>query len=107
MDKMNDEIRTVEEVVEELMERAETPVDITDEVNEEKMTKVEGEYGADEILDVSRGTLRVKPETIVCDLYRFLEGDRDAVEAYRGEYMNAYPWANMTESLRTWRKQGR
>ena len=49
MDKMNDEIRTVEEVVEELMERAETPVDITDEVNEEKMTKVEGEYGADEI----------------------------------------------------------
>ena len=65
------------------------------------------EYGAEEILDVGRGTLRVKPEAIVCDLYRFLEGDRDAVETYRGEYMSAYPWANMTESLLTWRKQGR
>ncbi len=49
MDKNNEEIRTVEEVVEELMERAETPVETSDEVNEEKMTKVEGEYGADEI----------------------------------------------------------
>ena len=40
----------------------------------------------------------------VYDLYRFLEGDRDTVEAYRGEYMSAYPWANITESLLTRRK---
>lgn len=63
------------------------------------------EYGIDGILETGRGTLRVKPEMIVCDLYRFLEGDRDAVQAYRGEYMSAYPWASMTESLLTWRKQ--
>ena len=53
LSNMNDEIRTVEEVVDELMERAETPIDNTietvDVVDEEKMTKVEGEYGADEI----------------------------------------------------------
>lgn len=65
------------------------------------------EYGVDGILEVRRGTLRLKTETIVCDLYRFLEGDRDAVDAYRGEYMSAYPWADMTESLLTWRKQER
>ena len=46
---MNEEIKTVEEVVDELMERAEAPIDIVDVVDDEKMTKVEGEYGADEI----------------------------------------------------------
>ena len=47
------------------------------------------ENGIEDILEISRGTLRVKPERVVCDLYRFLEGDRDAVQSYRGEYMNA------------------
>lgn len=49
MDKKNEEIRTVEEVVEELMERADTPIETVDVVDDDKMTKVEGEYGADEI----------------------------------------------------------
>ena len=49
MDKKNEEIRTVEEVVEELMDRADTPIETIDVVDDDKMTKVEGEYGADEI----------------------------------------------------------
>ena len=49
MDNKNDEIRTVGEVVEDLMERAETPIETVDITDDEKMTKVEGEYGADEI----------------------------------------------------------
>ena len=53
LSNMNDEIRTVEEVVEDLMERAaapeEAPIETVDVVDDEKMTKVEGEYGADEI----------------------------------------------------------
>ena len=49
MENRNEEIRTVEEVVDELMERAEEPIETVDVVDEEKMTKVEGEYGADEI----------------------------------------------------------
>ena len=57
------------------------------------------------MLDVRRGTLRVNPDRFVCDLYRFLAGDRDAVQAYRGEYMNAYSWASMTESLLTWKNR--
>ena len=65
------------------------------------------EAGIGEILEVTRGALRVRPEAFVCDLYRFLEGDRDAVQAYRGEYMSAYPWASMTESLLTWKEQGK
>ena len=49
MENRNEEIRTVEEVVDELMERAEEPIETVDVVDDEKMTKVEGEYGADEI----------------------------------------------------------
>lgn len=43
--------------------------------------------------------MRVVPEKIDCDLYRFLSGDTDAVNSYRGEYMNAYTRANMTEAF--------
>ena len=56
------------------------------------------DYGIEEILEVHRGSLRIRPEMIDCDLYRFFEGDVDAVNSYRGEYMNAYSWASMTES---------
>ena len=61
--------------------------------------------GIEDILEISRGALRVRPERLVCDLYRFLEGDRDAVQSYRGEYMNVWFWASMTESLLTWRQR--
>ena len=64
------------------------------------------EYGIGEILEIGRGTLRVRPDTFVCDLYLFLEGDRDAAQSYRGEYMSAWSWASMTESLLTWRRHG-
>ena len=49
MENKNEEIKTVQEVVEELVERADTPIETVDVVDDEKMTKVEGEYGADEI----------------------------------------------------------
>ncbi len=54
------------------------------------------EYGAGELLELQRGGLRIKPELIECDLYRFLSGDIDAVNSYRGEYMNAYSWGELT-----------
>ena len=64
------------------------------------------EYGIEDMLEMGRGTLRVRPEHFVCDLYRFLEGDQDVVQSYRGEYMSTRSWASMTESLLTWRRRG-
>lgn len=61
------------------------------------------EYGAEEILEMEKGTLRVRPETFVCDAYLFFAGDSDAINAYRGEYMSAYSWASMTESILSWK----
>ncbi len=54
--------------------------------------------GAGELLVVQKGTLRIRPELLDCDLYRFMGGDVDAINAYRGEYMNAYSWASLSEA---------
>ncbi len=56
------------------------------------------EYGISEILEMGRGTMRIVPELLDCDLYHYFEGDINAVNAYRGEYMSAYSWASLTES---------
>lgn len=61
------------------------------------------EYGVEEILEMEKGTLRIRPETFICDAYLFFAGDSDTINAYRGEYMSAYSWASMTESILSWR----
>ena len=57
------------------------------------------EHGAMEIMEIEKGTLRVRPDAFVCDAYLFFSGDSDAINAYRGEYMSSYPWASMTEGI--------
>ena len=54
--------------------------------------------GIGNIIELRKGALRVLPETVDCDLYRFFDGDINAAAAYRGEYMNAYSWASLTEA---------
>ena len=56
------------------------------------------QYGVSEILELKRGSMRVHPELIDCDLYRFLDGDPRAVNQFCGEYMSAYSWATFTEA---------
>lgn len=51
------------------------------------------EAGIEEILEIKGGFLRVRTELLNCDLYSFLKNDPEAVNAYRGEYMEEYPWA--------------
>ena len=50
------------------------------------------------IFELKRGTLRIIPEKISCDAWRFFCGDVDAINEYQGEYMNTYSWANMREA---------
>ena len=56
------------------------------------------QYGVGEILELKRGSMRVRAELIDCDLYRFLDGDPRAVNQFCGEYMSAYSWATFTEA---------
>ena len=55
-------------------------------------------YGIGELFEMKRGTLRVRPETFVCDAYLFFRGDGESIRQYRGEYMNEYSWASPMES---------
>lgn len=54
--------------------------------------------GIGELFELKNRSLRILPELIDCDLYRFLAGDREAVNAYFGEYMSQYTWASSTEA---------
>ena len=54
-------------------------------------------HGADDILRLERNGLRIVPEKIKCDMYRFYGGDSDVINSFRGEYMCAYPWAEFIE----------
>ena len=60
------------------------------------------DYEIADIMEQQRGTLRVLPEKIDCDLYRFFAGDVEVINSYRGEYMSAYSWASITEGLLFW-----
>ena len=61
------------------------------------------EYGVEQIMEIEKGVLRVKPDTFSCDAYLFFSGDADTINAYRGEYMSSYSWASMTEGILSWR----
>lgn len=61
------------------------------------------EYDISQIMEMKRGILRVKPDKFVCDAYLFFSGDSDVINSYRGEYMTAYSWASMTESILYWK----
>ena len=55
------------------------------------------EYGVEEILHMERRGLRIIPEKISCDMYRFYQGDTEAIRMFRGEYLVSYAWANFIE----------
>lgn len=61
---------------------------------------------AQDIFEIRNGVMRVLPEKLDCDLYRFLAGDPAAIGAYRGEYMSAYSWASLTEAFLTRTQNG-
>ncbi len=52
--------------------------------------------GAQDVLDKAYGSLAVRPDKIKCDYYDFLKEDIRAINAYMGEYMTGYPWAEFT-----------
>ena len=56
------------------------------------------EAGVGEIFEIQSGWMRILLERMDSDLFRFLDGNREAIQEYRGEYMSAYSWASQTEA---------
>ena len=55
--------------------------------------------GIDEIFEMNAGILRIRPELLDCDLYRYIRGDPKAIIEFQGMYMYGYPWAEAAEGL--------
>lgn len=56
------------------------------------------EHGIGELLRLERTGLRIVPEMLSCDMYRFYKGDAEAIQAFRGEYLASYGWADFIEA---------
>ncbi len=52
--------------------------------------------GLDDVIQKKKGMIRIVPELIECDYYRWIEGDPIAINAFNGEYMSQYSWAEAT-----------
>ena len=54
------------------------------------------EMGMNNIVIRRRDAVGIDSSFLDCDYYRFLKGDIQAVNAFRGEYMKQYSWAEST-----------
>lgn len=52
--------------------------------------------GADEVVNKGAHELCVDPEAFECDYYEALSGSIEAINAFNGEYMKQYEWADLT-----------
>ena len=52
--------------------------------------------GMEDLLIRKSGILAIHAEQLECDFYQMLRGDPEAINAYRGEYMTQYSWAELT-----------
>ncbi|MCL2721614.1 MAG: response regulator [Treponema sp.] len=53
--------------------------------------------GADDIVLKRHNSIAIIPDKIICDSYRFMKGDPACVNAYAGEYMAQYSWAEKSK----------
>lgn len=60
------------------------------------LRRVLTEIGMSGLLIKSRNSFALDCDMLDCDLYRLLRRDVDALNAYMGEYMAQYSWAEMT-----------
>ncbi|MEG2814144.1 MAG: response regulator [Oscillospiraceae bacterium] len=52
--------------------------------------------GVEEAISKQRGVMAVSLEQIDCDYHNWMQGDIEAINAYRGEYMSQYSWGEFT-----------
>ncbi len=53
-------------------------------------------WGIESAISKHRGAVAIVPAAISCDYYNWLQGDPQAINAYRGEYMSQYSWGEFT-----------
>ena len=61
------------------------------------LRKALADVGLEGLLLHRRNQLAIVTGMLDCDYYRMLDGDMEAVNAFRGEYMAQYSWAELTK----------
>ena len=56
------------------------------------------QIGMEDLLIREHRELAIRRDMVDCDYFRMLDGDMDKVNAYRGEYMVEYSWAELTNA---------
>lgn len=51
------------------------------------------DVGVYNVFYTAEGRRHIKTDAVSCDLYRFLDGEKQAVKKYNGEYLSEYEWA--------------
>ncbi len=60
------------------------------------LRKTLANIGQEDAVIRQRGQLAINTEKLDCDYYHMLEGDMNALNTFRGEYMTQYSWAEIT-----------
>lgn len=66
--------------------------------NLQEMKSTLKEAGIEEILIYRKNHYELNPKRFSCDLYDFREGKAEALNAFQGEYMLGYAWAENTRN---------
>ncbi len=64
------------------------------------------EIGLEDLIIRQHRDLAIRKDLVDCDYYRMLEGDMDAINSYRGEYMIEYSWAELTNAKLFFNEKG-
>lgn len=51
-----------------------------------------------DIVEISRGKMALVTENVECDYYQWLNGTADGINAYHGEFMSQYSWAEFVNA---------
>ena len=60
------------------------------------LRKTLANIGQEDVVIRQRGQVAINTDKLDCDYYRMLEGDMNALNTYKGEYMTQYSWAEIT-----------
>ena len=66
-----------------------------------RLKKILEEAGAGDALACTNGEYRINMDRVDCDYYKFLKGDREAINSFYGEYMTDYSWGEETVGFLT------
>ncbi|MBQ8082138.1 MAG: response regulator [Clostridia bacterium] len=99
-------ICTAEEIADKLWEGETNMTALKHRIRDliQDLKKTLSEIGMESIILRRSGQLAIRRDLVDCDYYRMLDGDMRAANAFRGDYMKQYSWAELTVGRLSFKK---